>query len=89
MNALPSIGAGLVAGAFLGTALVAYIRARIERRRAAMAFDAALDMTVRTRKLMQQVLHLPICERCDLLYVTSGPDGQVDHPYCPANYVTV
>jgi hypothetical protein len=88
MSAPVTIGSGIIDGAFLGAALVAYVRARIERNRANKAFDAALDMTTRMRNVTQGILKLPICERCDLLYVQTGPDTY-DHPYCPANYVTV
>lgn len=88
MSAPLTVGAGLVAGAILGAALAAYIRARIEHKRAVKAFDASLEMAERLRKMTRGILRLPICERCDLLYVQTGPD-QYDHPYCPANYVTV
>lgn len=88
MSMLPDIGSGIVAGAFLGTALTVYLRARRERKRAEKAFDAALDMSERLHRMTRSILKLPMCDRCDLLYVQVGPD-QFDHPYCPANYVTV
>jgi threonine aldolase len=85
---VPVITLALINGVFLGLAVAAYLRARVQRKYADRAYARARDLAEQLRSTTQAVLRLPICEHCHLLYVQTGPD-QYDHPYCPSNYVTV